>query len=212
MITNPPGESAIPAVDRVAEAGAPRPAVALPEPVPEEQHEVVVVGSELPVLQRLAVVGIGAGVEEQLGEGEGVRMLGLAASLRPRAPVSAVNGVVSPCHRYPALGSAPWASRSRAAARVASGLMGRDEAGVGQVQQRLPVRYGLPCRARPGSAVRSAVQGGHVGHGRRHVHAAAGELGVLGQERTSASPAGRRCCRRSGGRRAKSSSAWRPWW
>jgi hypothetical protein len=47
---------------------------------------------------------------------------GWSPSPLPRAPVSAVNAGTSPCHRYPALGSAPCSSSSRAERRVASSL------------------------------------------------------------------------------------------
>ena len=64
-------------VGPLAEAGPPRPAVAAAQPVAEQQHEVAVVAAELPVVQRLPVVGVGPGRQQRPGQREPVRVLRL---------------------------------------------------------------------------------------------------------------------------------------
>ena len=78
-----------------ADAGVPRGDRAPPEPVFEEELEVEVVGAPLAVVQGLAVVGVGSGLEKQAGQFERVRVRrGVVRPLSPspNAPVSAVNG------------------------------------------------------------------------------------------------------------------------
>ena len=86
----------------VAEARRHGPPSPVPEAVLEQQLEVAVVGREHAVVERLAVVGVGAGVEQQPGERERVRVAGLARRARsppPNTPVSTVNGVGRPSQR-----------------------------------------------------------------------------------------------------------------
>ena len=59
------------------EPDRPRPAVALAEAVLEQQHEVPVVLAELPVVQRLPVVGVGPRGQQQFGQREPVRVVRL---------------------------------------------------------------------------------------------------------------------------------------
>ena len=74
--------------------GAP---VRLAQPVFEQQPQVIVVRLELPVVQGLRVVGIGAGVEEQARQLRALIVGWLVDGVlaAPNAPVSAVNGEVS---------------------------------------------------------------------------------------------------------------------
>ena len=75
----------------LAQPAPPRPAVASTQPVLEQQPEMVVAGLEHPVVQGLPVVGVGAGLEQQ--PGEGVARAGAAAGWpgprRRRTPRSA---------------------------------------------------------------------------------------------------------------------------
>ena len=61
-----------------AEPPAPRAAAAGAEAELEEQLQVVVAGLEHPVVKSLAVVGVGAGFQQQAAEGERVRVPRLA--------------------------------------------------------------------------------------------------------------------------------------
>ena len=64
------------------------------EPVLKQQDQVIVVFLKMAVVQRLRVVGIGAGVEQQRRERVAVADAAAGScqsSPRPNAPVSAVN-------------------------------------------------------------------------------------------------------------------------
>ena len=87
-------------IDRVSEPSGRRTAVSAPEPELEEEHEVVVVAAEHPVVEHLAVVHVRAGFEEHPCESDRVGMAGLASgssSPSPNVPVSAVKGDGRPC-------------------------------------------------------------------------------------------------------------------
>jgi len=60
--------------ERVAEPPAPRPAVTGAEPELKQQLQVIVARLEHPVIERLAVVGVGARLQQQAGQRDRVRM------------------------------------------------------------------------------------------------------------------------------------------
>jgi hypothetical protein len=65
-------------VQGAAHPGLPRTTVAGAEAELEQQLQVVVVRLEHPVVQGLAIVGVGAGFEQQAGQGQRVRVTWLA--------------------------------------------------------------------------------------------------------------------------------------
>ena len=101
----------------------------------------IVTGLEHPVVERLAVVRIGAGLQEQAGEGERVRVPGLAD--RAQFPLAERPGQ----HRERGGQAVPEVAGVRISAGVQQEPCGSQDGiltdlrvvpGVGQVEQRLP--------------------------------------------------------------------------
>ena len=93
----------------------PRTALLLSQAVFERRAQVIVVVLEVTVVERLRVVGIGAGLEQQPRERIALRMRRLIRPvLAPSERASQGGERVRPENRKPALGSAPRESSSRA--------------------------------------------------------------------------------------------------
>jgi hypothetical protein len=173
------------------ETGSPGAAVAAAEAGLEEQLQVIVARLEHPVVQRLAVVGVGAGLEQQAGQGQGVRV----ARLAPRAQLALAEHAGQDGERG---GQAvPQVAGVRVGARVEQqpgagehGVRadGGVVAGVGQVEQRLAAERA----ARPGGAprVRGQVraQPGHVRRRGRGADAGPRDLRIAGEDLTGLRP------------------------
>jgi hypothetical protein len=99
---------------RRREQAVPAPALAAAEPVLEQQLQPAVVGISVAVVQRLRVVGLSAGVEQQPRQRRAVRVRGRV----PLAPAERAGqgreGRAQPLPQIPAFGSAPCSSSTRA--------------------------------------------------------------------------------------------------
>ena len=140
-------------VDGVTEASPPWTAVAASEPELEQQHEVRVVGLEHAVVERLPVVGVGAGFEEQASERQRVRVV----RLRVRSALATAERAGERGERRGE--SVPEVARVRVGAGVEElpgdgqhvGLVdGGIEPRVGEVQRAAPTRRDRPRAGRRG--------------------------------------------------------------
>ncbi len=160
----------------------PRSAVAGPEPELEQQREPAIVGVPVAVVERLLVVGVGAGLQQQPRERELVRMgrrIALAAAERSgqrgerwAEPLPQVAGI-----RVGAVVEQHTRSLECVAPRS-----GGTNPGVGEIEQRLPVeRAALPvCRL--GVAGEQIARGGRVADRGDRMNRRGRELGVGGEE------------------------------
>ena len=173
------------------QAAAPRAAVAGAEAELQQQLQVLAARLELAVVEGLAVIGVGAGHQQQAGQGQPVRVPGLplraALALAERAgqhgerraqAVPQVAGV--------RIGARGQQEAGRGQHRIAADV--RVVPGVGQVKQRLP-----PVRAAlaPGRAGISGQDPGQLGGVRRRRggrRAAAGQLRVVAQQLPGLAP------------------------
>ena len=147
-------------IDRVAEPGPPRPAVALSEPELEQQHEVGVVGLEHAVVEGLAVVGVGAGFEQQAGEG--AARAGGGAGRRSALPAAERAGERGerrgePVPEVAAVGIGAGVEQQPGDAEDGGLVRGAVESGVGEVEQRRPTER--PALSPGGAPVASEVRG-----------------------------------------------------
>jgi hypothetical protein len=187
-----------------AQQPVPRAAGVAAEAVLERQHEVVVVAAEHAVVEGLPVVGVGASLQQQPGEGAGLRMPGLAVF--SIAEYAGEHGE----------GSGQGVSETaiigiRASVEEQPGRLQRDPpanvgvvAGVGLVQQRRPaVRSAGHARPSwPADQVTAYLRGIRARGGYEQV--VPGQLGMLSQQLGGGQPVaelvvavGQACSRRN---------------
>jgi hypothetical protein len=165
------------------EPGMPRPGPVGAEAELDQDLQVARVGVELAVVERLAVVGVGARFEEQAGQGDGVavgRLVGLVLSPAER-PGQGGEGVLA-VPQVTGVGiGAGLEEEPGDGERVVPGVVAVD-AGVRQVEERFPVEG----TSGPARAARVLVQeppgGGAVADGRRRGDGGAGQFGMLLQQ------------------------------
>ena len=159
----------------------------------EQQLQMIVVRPEHPVVQRLSVVGIGAGGSNSRASGSACGCRGCLpgpCSPSPNTPVSTVNGRQPEPQVAGVRVGTGVEQQSRAAQEPAPRVRRAVHPGVRQVQQRRPtVRPGRPGR-RPRVGRQVARDRVRVGRGRRRGDAAATSSGCRGQQLSRARPTG----------------------
>ena len=200
------------------EAGVPGPAPVGAEPELDEEAEVAGVGLELAVVERLAVVGVGAGLEEQAGQGQCLavgRLVGLVLSPAEGAGEGGEGVVAVPEVAGVGVGAGveeePGDGQRVVAGRVAV------DAGVGEVEQRLPVERAAGAVGEPGRRAGTSVAATSPTAAAVQIEAPAargGRPAGPGPPRGGRGRRRRRAGSRAGGdrRRGPGPSAWPSWW
>ena len=178
-------------VHAAAEPGAPRPAVAAPEAVLEQQDQMGVVRVEHAVVEALAVVGIRPGVEQQAGQRRRVGVVGLGRQAALAAAERSGEGRERRCQPVPEVAGVRVGAGGEQQPGRAENVRLRHpgvEAAVGEVEQRRPPERPALAPGGPGIGREEAGDRGGVCGGRGGVDARRREVRVLGEDRPRLRP------------------------
>jgi hypothetical protein len=150
-------------VHGVPEPVPPGTTVAVAQPVVQQEDQMAVIGAELAVVQHLAVIGIGAGVEEERGQREGVRVLGLVTFAAAERPGQGRERRDKPMPEVAGVRIGAMFQQQPGGAQGGGLADRRVVAGVCEVEQRLPsVRAALASGERR-IILQQGTHGGPVG-------------------------------------------------